>query len=170
MTDERIGDRLWQAIAALPRGAGIVFRHYSTPDDERLSLAHRIASHCRQQGLTLSMARDVEFARQLDAPLVHNPVGDPGGLPFSRSVHSMEEARAACSAGAALLFVSPVFPTRSHPGHPALGQGEAQRIAQACSIPAVALGGVNRANFEPLRSGFYGWAGIDGWLGDEIRT
>ena len=166
MTDERIGERLWDAIAALPIGAGVVFRHYLTPDEVRILLAGRIASHCAERGLTLTVARDVELAAQLGAQLVHNPVDDPNGLPFSRSAHSFEEAQAACESGVALLFVSPVFPTRSHPGRPALGHDEAIRIAEACPIPAIALGGVSRANFKPLqRGGFYGWAGIDAWLG-----
>ena len=166
MTDERIGARLWEAIAALPPGAGIVFRHYHTSDDVRMALAREVAAHCAERGLTLAVARDVELARQVRARLVHNPAGEPGDLPGSRSAHSLEEAQAACDEGAALLFVAPVFPTRSHPGRPALGEVEAVRIAQACSVPAIALGGVSRANFEPLRhGGFYGWAGIDAWLG-----
>jgi thiamine-phosphate pyrophosphorylase len=165
MTDERIGDRLWQVIGALPRGAGIVFRHYVTPDDVRIPLARDVAGHCAEGGLMLAVARDVELARQVGAQLVHNPVGEADSLPVSRSAHSLEEAQAACKGGAALLFVAPVFPTRSHPGRPALGREEAVRIAQACSVPAIALGGVRRANFEPLRrGGFYGWAGIDAWL------
>jgi len=165
MTDERIGKRLWEAIDALPSGAGIVFRHYATPDGARVALAWDIARHCRERGLTLAVARDVDLARQLGAQLVHNPSGEPDDLPFSRSAHSFEEARAACDSGAALLFVSPVFPTSSHPGRRALGQDEAIRIAEVCPMPAIALGGVNRANFEPLRrGGFYGWAGIDAWL------
>ncbi|HET9335323.1 MAG TPA: thiamine phosphate synthase [Sphingomicrobium sp.] len=170
MTDERVGDQLWQAINALPPGTGVVFRHYATPDEERIPLSRRIARHCREHGLTLAVARDARLAKELGGQLVHNPSGESGGLPFSRSAHSLEEAQAACRAGAALLFVSPIFPTRSHPGAPSLGHDEAVRIAQACSVPAIALGGVSRANFEPLRSGgFYGWAGINGWVGESGR-
>lgn len=170
ITDERIGDRLWAAIDALPPGGGIVFRHHATPDDERDLLARRVARLCTDRGLTLAVAREVELAKRLGAQLVHNPSGHAGELPFSRSAHSLDEARESCASGAALLFVSPVHSTRSHPGRPALGHAEAIRIAQACGIPAIALGGVNRGNFAPLqRDGFYGWAGIDAWLG-EIRT
>ena len=170
MTDERIGDRLWEAIGRLPVGAGIVFRHYATPQTERAALAAKVAEHCARRDLTLAVARDAELAAALGAMLVHNPAGGSAELATSRSAHSLEEAQAACRAGAALLFVSPIFPTRSHPGAPSLGHDEAVRIAQACSVPAIALGGVSRANFEPLRSGgFYGWAGIDGWVGESGR-
>ena len=37
MTDERVGDLLG-AIRRLPRGAGVVFRHYATPAEERRRL------------------------------------------------------------------------------------------------------------------------------------
>lgn len=170
MTDERLGDRLWRAMRAIPAGGGVVFRHYATPDEERICLARDVAELCLDRGLALAVARDVRLAASLNAALVHNPLGDPAPLPFSRSAHCLEEAREACEGGAALLFVSPVFATRSHPGESPLGHGQAVRIAQACSVPAIALGGVNRANFAPLRrEGFYGWAGIDAWLG-QIRT
>jgi thiamine-phosphate pyrophosphorylase len=113
----------------------------------------------------LAVARDAELAAALGAMLVHNPAGGTGGLPTSRSAHSLVEARNACEAGAALLFVAPIYPTSSHPGRPHLGIERATEIARSCPIPAIALGGVNRANFAPLkRAGFYGWAGIDAWL------
>ena len=31
MTDERMGDRLWEAIDGMPPGSGVVFRHYADP-------------------------------------------------------------------------------------------------------------------------------------------
>jgi thiamine-phosphate pyrophosphorylase len=171
MTDERTGVRLWEAIEALPAGAGIIYRNYATPDDERSRLADRISRACRKRGLILGIARNVRLAEFLGADLVHNPVGASGALPVSRSAHSLKEASDACSAGAALLFVSPVHATRSHPERRPLGHAAAVRIAQSCPVPAIALGGVNRDNFAPLRrEGFYGWAGIDAWLKDEVRT
>ena len=170
MTDERIGERLREAIDRLPVGSGVVFRHYSMAREERAELAAFVAGRCRDRGLILSIASDVELALSLDAALVHNPSDDPVRLPMSRSAHSLAEARDACDAGATLLFVAPVYPTRSHPGRPNLGHERAVEIARSCPIPSIALGGVDRANFAPLqRDGFYGWAGIDAWLG-EIRT
>jgi thiamine-phosphate pyrophosphorylase len=166
MTDERMGERLWGAIARLPDGeAGLVFRHYSLQPDERRVLGERIATTCRQRNLTLAVASDVLLARALDADLVHNPDTLPGDLPFSRSVHSLEEAEAARSEGAVLVFVSPVSTTRSHPDQPPLGRDLARRIAQAASAPAIALGGMSEQHFTQFaREGFYGWAGIDAWL------
>ncbi|HVM23306.1 MAG TPA: thiamine phosphate synthase [Sphingomicrobium sp.] len=168
MTDERMGDALWAAIERLPAGAGLVFRHYVTEADPRAALGRRIADLCRTRAITLAVARDVALARELGADLVHNPAGATGDLPFSRSVHSVEEAERARVEGAALVFVSPVRPTRSHPGQPALAPEEAARIARAAAVPAIALGGMNARLFAPFeRDGFHGWAGIDAWIDGE---
>lgn len=170
MTDERVGNRLWQAVAALPRGAGVVFRHHATLIDQRPSLAHKLASACRERGLILSIAGDVDLAIQVEAAMVHNPNGDPGELPFSSSAHSLEEADRGCRSGASLVFLSPIYPTRSHPDRPPLPSDVARQVVAACPVPVIALGGMNRSRFSQLQvDGFYGWAGIDAWLG-EIRT
>lgn len=170
MTDERMGERLWEAIDRLPiKHAGIVFRHYRTAPDSRAVLARRLADICHRRTLTLAIAADSDLARSVDADLIHNPMEIPVDLPFSRSIHSLEEAKAAKADGAALVFVSPVYPTRSHPGRKALNRPLALQIAKAAESPAIALGGMNATKFERLeREGFYGWAGIDAWLG--VRT
>jgi len=86
-------------------------------------------------------------------------------MPFSRSVHSLEEAEAARVDGAALVFVSPVYPTSSHPGRKALYLPTALKIAKEAGAPAIALGGMDALKSARLqREGFYGWAGIDAWL------
>ena len=167
MTDERMGERLWTAIDRLPAASGIVFRHYSTPPDARTLLAGRIAEFCHRQVLTLAIAGDVGLARSIGADLVHNPTRF-SGLPFSRPVHSMAEAETAKAEGAELVFVSPVFATRSHPCREPLGVAKAAEIARAAAAPAIALGGMTALKFTQLEhEGFYGWAGIDAWLGEE---
>lgn len=168
MTDERMGEKLWTAIDRLPiKHAGIVFRHYQTPPEPRALLAQRIADICHRCSLALAIATDVDLARTIRADLVHNPPDPPSDLPFSRSVHSLDEAEAAKTAGAALVFVSPVYPTSSHPGRKPLYRPMALRIAKAAGAPAIALGGMNAFKSARLeREGFYGWAGIDAWLDD----
>jgi thiamine-phosphate pyrophosphorylase len=163
MTDERMGDALWHAIRRLPKEAGIVLRHYSLPPGPRAELAREVAGMAEERGLTLAVASDGELARQVGAALVHNPRG-AAQLPVSRSVHSVEEAEAARADGAALVFVSPIFATRSHPRRTALGPELALRIAKAAGTYAIALGGMNGKGFAGLR-GFHGWAGIGAWLG-----
>ena len=112
----------------------------------------------------LAVARDVELAEELGAALVHNPER-PTDLPFSLSVHDAAEALTALHSKAALVFVSPVFPTSSHPGAPALGEAAALALASMTRKPAIALGGMDAARGERLmKLGWAGWAGIDGWL------
>ena len=166
MTDERMGEHLWEALDRLPtKHAGIVFRHYRTPREIRALLAGRIADISHRRNLALAIAADCELARTLGADLVHNPSGPPVGLPFSRAVHSLEDAEAAKAEGASLVFVSPVYPTNSHPGRRALYRPLAVRIARAAGVPAVALGGMDAFKSARLeREGFHGWAGIDAWL------
>lgn len=164
MTDERLGDRLWTAIARLPEGeSGIVFRHYRAAQEEREALARDVARTCAARDITLCVAGDCNLARDVGAMLVHNPNG-PCLLPFSMSVHTAEEADHARRRGAALVFVSPVHMTRSHPGRPPLGPAGASRLALEAAVPAIALGGMNDAAFRALPAGvFHGWAGIDAW-------
>lgn len=167
MTDERIGDRLWEAIDRLPVGAGIVFRHYATPPEERAPLAQRVAEICRERELVLAVARDTSLAGRLDARLVHKPAA-PSQLPCSMPVHDATEAEAAHTAGASLVFVAPVHPTGSHPGGQTLGPERAAELARICECPAIALGGMDAKRFAELDAAFprsfHGYAGIDCWL------
>lgn len=165
MTDERLGQDLWAAIDRLPDGeAGIVLRHYASAAPERRALAEQVAAVCRSRGLTLSIAETVGLAEDVGADLVHKP-GRLTRLPISMPVHSLEQAAEARRAEAALVFVSPVFATRSHPDSAPLGPAAAAALARAVGVPAIALGGMDRERFATLPGpAFYGWAGIDAWI------
>jgi thiamine-phosphate pyrophosphorylase len=129
--------------------------------EERRALAEQVV----RLGAPLALARDSHLARELGAVLVHDPDEILSGLPFSLPVHDEAEARAASIQGPALVFVSPVYPTRTHPGAPALGLGEAARLAALAGRPAIALGGMDSDKGEVMMmQGFAGWAGIDCWL------
>ncbi|GLR46781.1 thiamine phosphate synthase [Sphingomonas astaxanthinifaciens] len=161
LTDERMGKDLATAIArAAEAGAGIIVRHHTSGRDER----RRIAQAVRESGAVLGIARDVALAAELRADLVHNPDGGTD-LPFSLSVHDHGEAEAAAQRPAAMVFVSPVFSTRSHPGAKVLGEAQALALARAACHPAIALGGMDAERGATLMArGFHGWAGIDCWL------
>lgn len=145
MTDERMGAALWPALEALPRGSGIVFRHGATPVAERAVLRDRVRAIAQRRRLVLVQA------------------GCPGQPVTLGAAHSITEGLAARRRGAQLVLVSPVFPTRTHPGARALGPLRAATIARAVGLPAIALGGMTRARFKRLKGlGFVGWAAIDG--------
>ena len=90
--------------------------------------------------------------------------GDRHGGLRSVPVHSLPDLKAAERQGAGFVFISAVFPTRSHPGGRTLGRIRFGMIARQARIPVIALGGVNARNGASLRAlGAYGWAGIDAW-------
>ena len=164
MTDERLGDRLWEAVDRLPGGGGIIFRHYHLADSDRLALGEELARRARERNLKLGVAGSRQLAERLGAALLHNP-DQPGALPCSMAVHNEAEAGAANEAGAALAFIAPVYATRSHPGRPPLGPERAAELAALVGCPAIALGGMDESRFLALRDhGFHGFAGIDCWL------
>ena len=155
MTDERQGGSLFAAIDRLPAGAGIVFRHYSLDEAERRSLFEQVRQSADDLGLTLVVA-GAPVGR---ADGTHNRACT--GL-RTFSAHNLREVRRAERRGADLIFLSPVFATRSHPGARPLGARRFARLAGQTNLPVIALGGMNEARFRRLR-GAYGWAGIDAW-------
>jgi len=159
MTDERQGERLFGAIARLPEGAGIVFRHYSLAEVARRDLFDRVRAAAPGPVLLAGPALQ---ARAWGADGSHGR-GRGAGL-RSAPVHSLAEIRLAESHGAALLFLSPAFATRSHPGAQPLGLARFAWLARRTSLPVIALGGMNAARGKRLAAfGAYGWAGIDAW-------
>jgi thiamine-phosphate pyrophosphorylase len=155
ITDERQGEGLWAALERLRPGSGILFRHYGLAPLARRALFDRVKSIARRRRLVLVVA---------GPPLpggdgVHNR---PGAGIRTASVHNLRELRAAERAGADLVFLSPVFSTRSHPGARPLGPRRFALIAHQSRVPVIALGGMNAERFRTL-GGAYGWAGIDAW-------
>jgi len=163
MTDERMGEGLWHALDALPRGSGVVFRHYATPPAERRTLYARVARVARARRLILVRAGPRKLGRE-DG--MHGRFRAHGGTGLRTwPAHSRSEAMAGVRAGADLLFVSPIFATRSHPGTRSTGPIVAANRIRGLPVPVIALGGMTARRFRRVRPfGFYGWAAIDAWL------
>jgi thiamine-phosphate pyrophosphorylase len=150
MTDERMGEALWPALARLPRGSGVTVRHYSLATRERTALLTRVERVAVRRGLMV-LVGGAEHGRHRGA--------------LSAPVHSRREAVAAMRAGAKLLFVSPVHSTQSHPGASALGPVRLGLMIRGLDVPVIALGGMDERRWRALRPmGIYGWAAIDAWL------
>jgi thiamine-phosphate pyrophosphorylase len=157
MTDERLGDGLWAALRRVPRGSGVVFRHYAAPAAERRALFRRVMRIARARGLVVVRAGD---RAGFGEDGVHG--GARGSGLRTAPAHDRREAVAAVRRGTQVLFVSPVFATRSHPGAEVLGERKARRIAQGLPVVAIALGGMDARRFRRL-TGLDGWAAIDAW-------
>lgn len=163
MTDERMSEALWAAVDRLPRGAGIIMRHYASPLAERRALFARLAVIARRRGLVLVRAGGDRLGRQEAGVHGRDPRRSPGLKTWP--AHDLRELRAGVRAGADVILVSPVFMTRSHPGARSLGRVRAAMLARQAPVPVIALGGVSSRERHWLRlAGFYGWAGIDAWL------
>lgn len=173
-SDERLGAG-WAALAALlPPGSGIVLRHDSLAPGARWRLLRRLMRTARVRRLTVLLAASPALARRWGAAGVHlrQPLAYRAaeahrlGLLLTMPVHDAREARRARRAGAAGTFISPLHPTRSHPGVPALGHAAWLRLARQAGGRPIALGGMTAARARALdrasRIGA-GWAAIDAW-------
>jgi thiamine-phosphate pyrophosphorylase len=163
MTDERADAALDRALLRLPRGGGIVFRHHATAPADRRARFDRVRRVALRRGLMLVLADKPARARQWRADGVHGRESSgAAGLLRTGAVHDLRQLRR--SGGADLIFLSPVFPTRSHPGAHALGRLRFAALARLARVPAIALGGVDARKGRQLRAlGAWGWAGIDAW-------
>ncbi len=172
MTDPRLGERLLAAVRRLPAGSGVIFRHYELEPKERRALFRQVARICRQRGHILFLAADERLARCWGADGFH---GQPGrqrqsGLLHSAGVHNARELVEAQRGGTDILFVSPLYETRSHPGGRALGVTGFRRLALLRSDAAIiALGGMSaaRARMQDKRI-VHGWAAIDAFGGVRV--
>lgn len=165
MTDERGGDTV--AIArGMPKGSGIIFRHHATPAAERRALFGQVRRVARARGLVLLLAAAPVQARAWGADGAHHRslrVSPKGwGVLRSVAVHNRRELVIAQRIRADLVFVSSVFPTRSHVGAKALGVARFGLLAAKYHRPVIALGGLNVSSFKKLRGmKIHGWAAID---------
>lgn len=146
ITDARIDARLDRAIARLPRGSGVIFRHYHLPPDERAIRLAEIRRLCRRFGHRMEIAGE--------------SYGPPSPHRVLATVHDLREIARANRFGARAVLLSPVYPTRSHPGGKALGRLGFLLLARRARMPVIALGGMTARRFRGLP--VHGWAAIDG--------
>ena len=181
MTDERLGEGLWRALRAVPRGGGVIFRHDRHP--RRRALGACVRAMARQRALAFVVAGDARDAARMRGQGLHRresgmrpgwprlrggvAMGAPRGGWRTASAHGVAGVVAARRARADLVFIGPLFATSSHPGALALGRvrlGLLLRQARtAARGPAVAaLGGLTPGRFRGLRRlGIAAWGGID---------
>lgn len=169
MTDERLGDGLIDAVKKLPRGSGIVFRHYRLSLKKRKDLFQKIQKIAKKRKLVLFLAGTARLAAAWKADGVHGRFSrQKTARPLLRSqaVHNRREGIACRKAD--FVFLSPLFSTRSHPQKPFLGRVKFLQLKQPIQQKVFALGGINTRTIQalPLCDGF---AGIDIWQDDKFR-
>ena len=156
--DVRLPDPL-AAARRLPNGSMVVVRTRADPEPltrALLKLRHvtvivagdpLLAVRLGAHGAHLSEARSHEASRWR-ARFPH--------LLITTATHSL---RALMLSRGDMAFLSPVYPTQSHPGRTALSPVRANMIARQSNRRVIALGGIDAANVARL-SGFAGIAAI----------
>jgi thiamine-phosphate pyrophosphorylase len=164
MTDERADAGLEAALHRLPRGAGVVFRHYSLAPKERRTRYEQVRAITRRRKLVLVLAGPTRQAIAWRADGAHNrgPYGPVTRL-LLRTAPAHDGPALVRARIADLAFLSPVYPTRSHPDARALGPVRfGLMMKRGCR--SIALGGMNARRWQHLaRLGARGWAAIDAW-------
>ncbi len=168
--DDRLSASL-TALLAMPAGSLVVVR--SRKDSRRAELAGIAGGIARRHGLAMLIADDPDLAARSGAVGAHFPERRAGRLAHWRvrrphwlltaSAHSLAAAIRAARFGADAVFLSPVFPTASHPGRTALGPVRLRLMAAMLPVPVYALGGIDPVRARRLTGArLAGLAGISG--------
>lgn len=150
---ERFDDALEQAlVAGLP---GVLLREKGLDSAKLLARASVLRALTARYGARLYIHSQADVALAVGADGVHLGSRDIGEIPamrrwlgsadmtLSASCHDAGEIAQANRAEADFIFLSPLFPTLSHPGAPALGVAGFNRLAALSQVPVVALGGID---------------------------
>lgn len=153
LSDARNDAGLEQALRALPAGSGFVFRHYHLNDTARRQRFDELARIARQHGHVVVLAGSEDWG----ADGTYGRLG--GGLRLA-TAHNGDELQAAVDSKVDGIFLSPVFPTASHPGAGTLGIHGFHVLAQQSPVPVIALGGMTHDRARELD--WPRWGAIDG--------
>lgn len=163
LSDARNDAALEEALATLPEGSGFVFRHYHLEPGERRERWEMLRSIVRSKNHLIVLSGDADAGVEWGADGIYGPPGKldkRAGLLRLATAHDAREIDLANCNGADALFLSPVFPTRSHPDGRALGATLFHDLAARSTIPVIALGGMTAERAREL--GVCRWAAIDG--------
>lgn len=143
----------------LPRGSGVILRHYEEPG--RATLAQELANACKRRGHVFLVGSDFDLARQVGADGVHLPealVGQARCIRLHHSdwlitgaAHGPRGLRSAAKGGVDAALLAPVFRTDSHPGQPYLGPLHFRALVQSASIPIYGLGGITVQSIKRMQ-------------------
>lgn len=164
ISDARNDAVLERALAALPRGSGLIYRHYHLEGSARLARFRALRRAAKARGHRIVLSDSALTAREWGADGIY---GSPralwprrAGLIHLATAHDLAELGLAARLGADAALLSPVFPTASHPGGTVLGAVRFRLLAGRSKLPVIALGGMNANRARAL--GWSRWAAIDG--------
>jgi thiamine-phosphate pyrophosphorylase len=166
ISDARNDAGLERALARLPRGSGFIYRHYHLPDAERFARFCQLRRIARARGHVVILADSALTAREWGADGIYGAARSlyprRAGLIHLATAHDMAEIGLAARLGADAALLSPVFPTRTHPGGAVLGPVRFRLLARQSPLPVIALGGMSAERARGL--GWPRWAAIDAFV------
>jgi thiamine-phosphate pyrophosphorylase len=153
-------------VAGLPKGWGVIYRHFGAAD--RAEVAASLAKLCRARGLKLLIAADPLLAVKVGADGVHWPFRLRRQMRRwhgrfrlqTLSAHSAGELRAAARLPVNGALVSAVFPSRSPSAGKAMGALKFRKLAREAHLPVYALGGVTAGTARTVAA-VAGFASVD---------
>jgi len=166
ISDARNDGVLIHALAKMPRGQGLIFRHYHLDNRARRARYQACARAARARGHVVVLAGPMAQARRWGADGAY---GRPAMLARGGrglrliTAHSLRDIAMATRARADAVLLSPAFPTRSHASATALGAVRWRLLAAHVRVAVIALGGMNTHSARAL--GVRIWAAIDGLSG-----
>ena len=166
LSDQRNDARLEAALRRLPRRSGFVYRHYHLAAEDRRARFDALATAARRFDhlVLLSSAcwNDVHEWGSDGLYGSYQAIAGvrPADVLWLAAAHDAAELAIANRHGADGVFLSPVFPTRSHPGAPTLGKAAFLGLAASSDAPVIALGGMDAEKAAEL--GWRRWGAIDG--------
>ena len=166
LSDARNDGALANALADLPHGSGFVFRHYHLDLADRRARYDALMPLARNRNhLVILAGDDWRQARDWGADGIYGNRLDPSAaiphdMLWLATARDQTELARANRNGANGIFLSPVHPTRSHPGTPPLGPVAFHRLAATSAAPVIALGGMTAALVRAM--GWDRWGAIDG--------
>jgi len=163
ISDARNDARLERILRKLPRGCGLIFRHHHLAPAPRRARWEQLRRLAHAHGHLAILAGTAALARHWRADGAYGSASKLANGPATlrlATAHTLPEIAAAHRARAAAILLSPVHPTRSHPGAPSLGPQKFHALAARARVPVIALGGMTPHRARALRTPR--WAAIDG--------
>lgn len=151
-----VGEFMLRLEAALHNGLRLVqLREKHLSRDELRELALRVVALVHAHGAKVLLNGDAVLAQEVGADGVQLSGTQLAGLSerpevdwCAASCHNAQELHRAQELGCDFALLSPVLPTKSHPGAPHLGWESFAAIAVGASIPVYALGGLTSSDRE----------------------
>jgi len=138
IADVRVADRLSTVVGKLPPGSGVLVLFHDCTRRER----EKILRQLRRTSKRLMI------------------VDEASGR--AARVHNLRELRRALLARTAMILLSPIYPSASHPDWKPVPRMQAAAFARLAGRDLIALGGMNAKRFTRIeRLGFQAWAAID---------